>query len=134
MPQKKRKNTNKIDMKAKAPNEQLTIVLVNEYKGFNYMVQQIGKLEGDKRMFQYIIFDPDTRQFFQTFFTIKPEVDEFITLADIARTTVSMNGMVKATIEELIRKKNPNYQGTDEEEAERLAGQEIIKILEKNEK
>jgi len=137
MPHKKKENQIKKSLeKAQkelmqpAPMSQLTIMLITEYKGYHYMVQQVGFLAFEKRMFQYIIFDKDSNQFYQTYNTISPEEGDPIRMGDIAKITLLMKNMAETTIETIIRKKDPEYKGTEQEEAEIELGTNLVEAME----
>ena len=116
-----------------APNDLLTVLMINDLKGYHYMIQQIGKIEEGRRMFQYIVFDSEENKFYQTYITIHAQdvVGGVITMGDITKTVLVVKDMAEATIEELIRMKNPDYKGTEEEEKDREKGAVVVDVLEK---
>lgn len=114
-----------------APMEQLTIMAISEYKGYHYLIQQIGYVQGIKRMFQYIIFDKDTNEFYQTYNNLVAPEDDFVRMGDIAKQTMLCKQMAEATIEGIIRKKDPEYKGTVEEEKALEDGALIVDAMER---
>lgn len=133
MPQAKKRTNKKrqdIDMRTKAPNDQLILLMINEYKGFHYLIQQIGKFKKDARMLQYLIFDPDAKQFFQHFNVVTPDPKVgYISLEDISRATVVMKDMAETTIDTILIQKDPENM-TDEQKLAIEQGEVIIGAME----
>ena len=127
MPKIRKKKSNELEKVA--PNVQLTILTVSDYKGYHYIIQEIGNLNEDKRLFQYIIFDKVENKFYQTYVTIKPDKDA-IKMSDIVKTLMTVKQMTEATIETLLRKADPEYKGTEEEEKMIAEGEIILGALE----
>lgn len=115
-----------------APDTLLTIMLVNELEGFNYVIQQIGQLTEKRKFFQYIIFDAGSKQFYQTYVTVAPDKgEEHITLKEIARALVLVQKMVETTIVTLIKQRDPTYKLDPDTELIRDKAQQAFKVLEK---
>jgi len=131
MPQNKSKiKSDKKILNKPAPVEQLTIMVVNEFKGYYYLIQEIGMLVENKRLYQYILFNKENNQFYQTYFTIKPDVEGVITMKQVAETTLVVKEMVEATVIELIKMKNPDYKPEEYTEDDQAKAEVIVEALE----
>lgn len=101
----------------------LSILYVGAYKEYSYMVQVMQSTDNDYA-FQYLIHK-ESEGFFQGYNIITSDnKGEALTPDQIIQGTVLMKDMAMATIETLLKKKDPNYKIENED-----LGQDVIDTM-----
>jgi hypothetical protein len=102
----------------------LSILFVGEYKEYPYMVQVFHSELDNQYAFQYLIHK-DGEGFFQGHNIIHSDIEgAALSQEQVVQGTVLMKDMAMATIETLLKKKDPTYVV----ENERL-GQDVLDVM-----